>query len=300
MQDDHSVSHFIKYNNAVPLILGALFLSTSATLAASPEVRDSVYSSAAEIKNIDNSYLISVNLDEYPFSMRVTSVEEDEEWYYLSYELDTIDVLDGAWQDVTYQKVLRVSKALLRDGDLRIYAETELAQVRDQEFRLLSEAKERESGKGITQKTVATVHTGLIGRLIEPSEETLPFYQPPVAEQAKDDPLRVKKPIALVTWDANAKKEDPAAKENDENTGPRDYCPDMAGIQETPLPCHTLVPPSEPPPAVEPPAEEPAPEPMPEPEPEPEPAPTPTPAPEPTPEPAPEEETGTGDSAITP
>ncbi len=288
MQDDHSVSHFIKYNNAVPIVLGALFLSTSATLAASPEVRDSVYSSATEIRNIDNSYLFSVDLDNYDFSMRVTGIQEDAEWYYLSYEFDTIDVLDGAWKALTYEKVLRVSKALLRDGDLRAYAEVELAQVRDQEIRLLSEAKERESRDGMTQKTVATVHTGLVGKLIEPSEETLPFYLPPAEELAKNDPLRVKKPQALVTWDENAK---PAPGEETDEREPRPQTPPNVTVN-TPVPTATTT--------------EPTPEPTPEPEPTPTPEPDPVPQPEPEPSPEPnepapaQEEGGATESGDTP
>jgi hypothetical protein len=275
-----ALAHFIKYNNAVPIILGLLFFSTSATFAAVPAVRDSVYSSATEVRSVDNSFLLSADLDDYDFSMRVTAVSEDAEWFYIDYELDTVDIADAAWQAVTYDKTLRISKALLRGGDLRAYAESELAQVRDQERQLLTEAKEREKKNGLSQKVVATVYKGLVGKLIAPDEETAPYYQPSPEEQAKNDPLRVKNPKPLITWDENAKvivpkppmpPSTPQDPTPEEGSGTPEEGPETPGDEPpaTTTP-PTETPPEEPPAEEEPPIEEPSPEPEPQPEPEPE------------------------------
>lgn len=276
---DSRIAHFIKYNNTIPIVLGLLFFSTSATFAAVPAVRDSFYSSETEIRSADNSYLLSVNIESYDFSMRITRVSEDSDWYYVDYDFDTIDVVDAAWQSVTYQKTLRVSKALLRGGDLRAYAESELSQVRDQERQLLTEAKEREKKNGLSQKVVATVYTGLVGKLITPDEETAPYYQPTPEEQAKNDPLRVKNPKPLVTWDENAKVIVPKAPlppglpqdpTPGEGSGTPDEGPEAPGDEPpaTTTP-PTDTPPEEPPVEEEPPVVETVPEPEPEPEPEP-------------------------------
>ena len=70
----HAVATFIKYNNTVPIVLGVLFLGTSGALAASPAVRDSVYTSTQSTKSVDNSYIRTVNLDSFPFTVLITSL----------------------------------------------------------------------------------------------------------------------------------------------------------------------------------------------------------------------------------
>jgi hypothetical protein len=275
MEKENGMVHFIKYNNAIPIALGFLFLSTTATFAAVPAAREAVYATETSVRSVDNSYIIGANLARYDFSMRVTSITEDADWYYLLYQMDTIDVVDGVWKDTVAERELRISKALLRDGDLRAYAESELAQVEYAERERLKKTQEYEKRLGISQKMVATVYTGLVGKLIEPDTSTAPFYQPPPEKQAKNDPLAVKNPKPLVTWDANDVPE--PLPEPEEEPEPQEPPP---------------IPPSEPPATTTPPeepAEPPAEEPVPEPEPEPEPEPIPEPEPEPAPEPPPSE-----------
>lgn len=294
MDEDHSVAHFIKYNNAVPIALGLIFLSTTATFAASPEVRDAVYSSETAIRSVDNSYIVSVDLDRYSFKMRVTSVTEDDEYYYVAYDFDTIDVIDGTWSDVTLNRELRVSKALLGDGELEAYVESELAQVRDFELARLLETQQHEKRIGVTPKTVATVYSGLVGRLVRPDEETAPFYQPPAAIQDPDNPLAIKdpKPVPAVVWETEEPEEpsSPTENEGDPLLPPPDVCPDMPSLQIDPDDCAPS--PTEEPPAEEPVTEEPPVEEPPTEEPAPEPAPEPEPVPETPEEPTEEPETG--------
>lgn len=207
MEDkDRSIANFIKYNNTVPIVLGLLFFSTSATFAATPAARDAVYKAETQVASVDNRYLLATNIDSYPFSMKVTEITEDSEYYYLAYDFNTIDVVDAVWRDTTRKSVLRISKALLGNGKLQAYAESELAQVRSQEISRLNETKKLEKSIGYSQKIVATVYTGLIGKLVRPTEEIMPGYESVIA---MDDPLRVKDPVPLVTWDENNKPEPP-------------------------------------------------------------------------------------------
>lgn len=293
MQKKNSIADFIKYNNAIPIALGILFFSTSATFAANPAVRDSFYASQTVVQSVDNSYLLEADIEDYPFSFRIGGVTEDDDYLYVAYDFDTIDVVDSVWRDVTKQSVLRLSKALLGEGNLRSYAESELAQVLSQERFRLTETQAYERKLGVSSKVVATEYKGLVGKLIDPKVEQVPQYE---SQIAKNDPLRVKNPQPLVTWDANAKAELVEGGEGPQDDGPRDYCPDMAGQQDLPSMCAPgATPPAQEPPGEEdPPAEEPTQsEPTPEPEPEPEPEPTLEPEPEPEPQPQPEEEDGT-------
>lgn len=270
------LAYFIKYNNAIPIALGALFFATTATFAATPAVRDAVYSSETAVRSVDNSYIRSVNLGRYPFSMRITAVAEDEQYYFLDYDFDTIDIADSAWRDVTVKKTLRIAKALLGAGDLHAYAESELGQVLDSEKQRLTETQAFERRQGASEKTVATVYRGLVGKFIDSSEDAFPAYQPPPLEQNEENPLAIKNPKPLITWDENAIASE--APQTEGEAGRRkeftDLCPDKPGIQLAAREC----PPAEPPLGDTPPEEttstpeDPVPAENPEPSPEPEPA----------------------------
>jgi hypothetical protein len=260
--EKNTIVEFIKYNNAVPIILGILFLSTGVTMAASPTVRDAVYKTESQVQSIDNSYLLSVNLATYPFSMRITRITQDDEYYYLEYDFNTIEIHDSAWKDVIHKSTLRLSKSLLRGGDLEAYAESELAQVREHEMQRLKETQSYEKRLGTTPKTVATIYTGLIGSLIKPTEETAPFYVPPPGLIDLHDPLNAPNALPSLTWDANAEPEEIPVREEEEQTGghnnepappPTDVCPDIEGIQINPSDCAQT---EFPPPVVEEPAQE--------------------------------------------
>lgn len=205
MKEEHYLATFIKYNNAVPIIFSLLLLTGGGAFAATnPDVQQSIYSASTQVRSIDNSYITSVNLKSHPFSARITSVTQDDDYYYLAYDLSTIDVVDYVWRDVTKQNVLKVSKALLGSGKLADYAETELAQVRAGELRRLLETQAYERKLGVSQKVVATAYKGLVGKFITPTSETLPVYEPPAGPQDADNPLAVEDPQPLTTWDANA------------------------------------------------------------------------------------------------
>ncbi|MBY0110632.1 hypothetical protein K2Y00_01340 [Patescibacteria group bacterium] len=224
MEQKNSIAHFIKYHNAVPIALGFIFLSMTATFAASEEARELVYDEEAVVRSVDNSYILSVNVEDYNLRMRITEIAEDGEYYYLTYEFDTIDVMDYVWKDVTVTKELRIAKALLGDGDLEVYAESELAQVRAAELARLKETQTLERAIGERQKIVATVYSGLVGKFIEPKVEQIPQYTVPALE---NDPLFVENPVPLVTWDANAEREESEVEE-EENPEPTQ--------EETPAP----------------------------------------------------------------
>lgn len=289
-EHEGKVVQFLKYNNTVPIILGILFLSTSATLAASPEVRDAVYSAQSQVRSVDNSYITSVNLDTFPFAVKVTGVTEDDYYYYIAYDLRTIDIADYVWQAVTKTDTMKIHKDSLRGGELKDYADVEFAQIRNRELQRLIQTQEYERALGTSQKTVATAYTGVIGKFVEPNEETLPFYQPPPELQDTDSSLALKNPVPLVTWDENAQPEpvgivveepsdEPSNNENPTEPEPTepDACPDIEGTQASVEECpgQPEEPVTEEPPVEQPPVEEPVVETPPEetPQPEPEPGP---------------------------
>lgn len=174
-----SLVRFIKYNNTVPIVLGVLFLSFGGALAASPDVRDAVYSETTAVQSIDNTYIAGKNLSSYTPTVQITGVTEDAEYYYVTYTFTTIDVVDYVWRDVVKSETMRVAKAALGNRDLGLYVTEQLKQVIDRNISYLREVQEIER-RQVTQKTVATQYSGLIGTLLSDSTDILPGYTPVV------------------------------------------------------------------------------------------------------------------------
>ncbi len=171
--------HFLKYHNAVPIIMGALFLSFGGALAASPEVRDAIYDETATVESIDNTYIANKDLASFTPTVRITGVTEDEEQYYVTYTLTTIDVIDYVWKDTTKDRTMTVAKAAIAGRDLGLYVTEQLRQVIDREISYLGEVQEIERQQ-VSQKTVATAYSGLIGAFLDETTEVLPGYVPVV------------------------------------------------------------------------------------------------------------------------
>ena len=177
---------FIKYHNALPIGLSFFLLSVSGALAASPELRNDlskgVVSATESLIAIDNSYIASVDLETYTPRIEIKNVTEDETSYYVEYVLTTIDLADGVWRDVGKEETMNVAKDALGGKDLGLYVTRQLAEVSDAEMERLRGTQQFERQNGVTQKTVATAYSGLIGKYLDPKEEVLPGYMPVIPE----------------------------------------------------------------------------------------------------------------------
>ncbi len=174
--------HFFKYDNTIPIALGllTLFLGAGGAFAASPDVRDAMFSSATVVRTVDNSYIVSANLDSFMPRVQIIGVTEDGEHYYVAYTLATIDIVDYVWRDTIKSETMKVSKADLGGRDLGLYVTRQLKEVIDWQVAHLRETQEFEKKVGITPKVVATEYSGLIGKFLDPNEEELPGYTPVV------------------------------------------------------------------------------------------------------------------------
>lgn len=172
--------NFLIYNNTVPLILGFVFLGTTATFAASEDAREVVLSSEQSLTSVDNTFIRNVNLDTYTVEVSVNSVEEDGEYYYISYLISSVGLVDGVWQPTTEERILEISKASLGDNDLGLLVSKELSDIYESERRLLQETQEIEKKIGRTDKVVTTKYDGIVGRRLDPENQVFPGYDPVV------------------------------------------------------------------------------------------------------------------------
>ncbi len=175
---------FFKYNNLVPITLGVVFLGAGAAAAATPEVRDAaaaaVLSQQQEVISIDNTYIAGKDLATYAPRAQILGVTEDEDNYYVSYVLATIDLKNYVWMDVQKNEVMKVSKPDLGPyRDLGVYVTQQLKQILDRELAYLKNVQEKER-KQVSQAVVATTYGGLVGQFLDTNMETLPGYTPVV------------------------------------------------------------------------------------------------------------------------
>ena len=170
--------HFLQYHNAVPIALGLVFLGSGITFAATNP--DAIYSTEQEVISIDNTYLVDKDLAAYTPTVEIQGVTEDEEQYYVAYAFNTIDLEDYVWRDVSKEGMLKVSKADLGPyRDLGVYVTEQLKQLISRELARLTETQDFER-KQVSQKVVATIYGGLVGKMLNATTETLPGYTPVV------------------------------------------------------------------------------------------------------------------------
>jgi len=178
------IINFIKYHNAFVIGLGVVLLITASVLAASENARNVVIGKKiVEIQGVDNSQLLSADLDNFDFNLQIINVNEDEDNYYVDYKFNTLALKDNVWQKVTKTKRLTVSKQVLGNRDLGLYLQEELGEVIDYELAYLKKAQAIERSKGRTTLTASVKYTGLIGLVLDVKNKILPSYEPVVQEE---------------------------------------------------------------------------------------------------------------------
>lgn len=173
---------FIKYNNAFTIIFVLCFFSFGITYAASPTVRDSVYSSQETVVSIDNKAIVSADLDNLDFNLRIGSITEDGKDYFVAYSYQTLAIENSVWQNKEVNKTLTVDKEALDGKDLGLYVAKQLGENIDYELSYLKRVKKLEQDKGESQKVVTVEYSGLIGKLLNPEEKVIEGYSPVIPE----------------------------------------------------------------------------------------------------------------------
>jgi len=180
------LTHILAYHNIVPIGFMALFLSFGITLAASPDARGSIVSKNISARSVDNSYILSKDLEAFNPQLGIISIQEDESFYYVSYFYNTISIQDYVWKEGVIENTLSVSKQALGGGDLGEYVAKELREVLDSKYSYLKEVQKIERQNGLSNKVVSTTYSGLIGKFIKSSEEEFEGY---VSVVKKDDKI---------------------------------------------------------------------------------------------------------------
>lgn len=186
-----SILEFIKYNNAVPLILAVLMLGTGVAFAANPAVREALFPTdsgpigpppAAEAR-----VLLATDPKDFDMAFHIDSVIEAGESYRIGYSYRTFEVANNVWQVVSKTKELDIPKTLLGKRDLGLYAAEQIGQVMDREIAYLSEVR-TQALKPELKTSVSREYAGLVGRSLDTEERRFDGYKPVVkeAEEAEE------------------------------------------------------------------------------------------------------------------
>lgn len=172
------ISNFIQYHNSFTIAVMVIFMGASVSFAANPELRQGVLAEKETVRSIDNTYVVNTDFNVYDWGVKVNSVTEDTEQYYVDYTYYTIEVKDYIWQPIPVVDSVKISKKELGARDLGLYVADQLGQVTDRQTSYLKEVQKKEKKNGIAQKVVAVEYSGLVGQFLSADEKTFDGYQP--------------------------------------------------------------------------------------------------------------------------
>lgn len=166
-----SLTHFIQYNNAVPLVLSFLLLGAGATFASTEAGQGALIGRQETVVSVDNSFLLAKNLIDWSPKVTVTNVVKEGSQYIVTYSLETIDVDSYIWRDVVKTQEMRVDEeVLVKYIDLAAYVQFQLKDVVVGEKDRLVRTQEIQKD-ALTPKTTVISYTGLIGAVL--TEDTV-------------------------------------------------------------------------------------------------------------------------------
>lgn len=203
------IVQFIKYNNAFTIIF-ALVLFSAGGAFANEKVRDAVIGQTIITKNgTDNTQIISANLDDFDMGLKIKSVKEDAQFYYVNFDYNAIDAKDGVWQTVKKEKNLNVLKTRLGDMDLGFYLAEELKQLTEQEMAYMKEVQSIEKNKGAQKQVESVEYTGLKGLVFDNETKEIVGYEPiKEQENQKAEVFGVFNPSSKTEEEKNPEKDE--------------------------------------------------------------------------------------------
>jgi len=176
-----NIIHFIKYNNGFILLMGMIFLVTGSTFASETVSNAVIGQTTEEVEGVDNTALLALSVPSLSQEMRIISVNEDAEYYYVTYTFTTFDIVENVWQDTEKSGVLKIEKRALGGSvDLGLYVQKELQQLMESQRTYLADVQKKEKANGETKRKKTTKYSGLKGLVLDSETEELPGYRPVV------------------------------------------------------------------------------------------------------------------------
>ncbi|MFT7507308.1 MAG: hypothetical protein ACI92I_000451 [Acidimicrobiales bacterium] len=181
--------HFVLYNNTFTLIIAFLILSGGTALAANEDLRkevvSSIISSESKTSSVNNSFILRADLDNFEPAVQIVNITEDAGFYYITYELTTIDLVQGTWKETILVEDMTLEKDQVGEQDLGLFLAEEFSELVASKKLYLKEVQIFEQEIGNQEKVIITKYSGLIGRFLDDTQETFEGYDPVVEPQTK-------------------------------------------------------------------------------------------------------------------
>jgi hypothetical protein len=168
--------HFIKYNNAMVFILALIFVFGTGVFAQTEAGQEFIGEKATKVEGIDNTLLIEADLDKFNMDFKIEKIEENEEYYFVTYTYLDLVEFEGAWQYQLQEKVRKVSKKL--NKDLGEYLADELAEQYEARIKDLKSSQASAGETGVKVRSEVEAYSGLIGRGLEVAGKLFTGYEP--------------------------------------------------------------------------------------------------------------------------
>lgn len=168
--------HFIKYNNAMVLILALVFVFGTGVFAATETGQEFIGEKETKIEGIDNTLLIEADLDRLDMDFKIERITEDDDYYYVTYTFLDLVEYEDAWQYQLQEKMRKVTKNI--KIDLGAYLAEELGEQYDARIKELRIAKEKAEESGEITRVEVVAYDGLIGQTLALTGRIFTGYEP--------------------------------------------------------------------------------------------------------------------------
>jgi len=168
--------NFIKYNNAMVLILAIIFIVGTGVFAQTDAGQALIGEKQTNIEGVDNTLLLEADLDVFNMDFKIEKIEQDEKYYYVIYTyLDLVNTGD-AWDYQLMEKTRKVSKKA--DVDLGEYLAEELSEEYLARIKQLKNEQDEALDTGEEVRQEVTEYSGLIGQTLEAASKVFSGYEP--------------------------------------------------------------------------------------------------------------------------
>jgi hypothetical protein len=172
------ILHFIKYNNATVIILAVILILGGGALAAGPEA---IGQKQTSVQGVDNTALLAADPENFNMDFKIENIEQDGEYYYVTYSYLDLAILDNAWQYQLNSKTQKVSQKIKQD--IGEYMAKFLAKHHEARMRELKQEKSQAEAQGLEKREQVTEYSGLIGKTLDVVAAVFPGYEPVVKRE---------------------------------------------------------------------------------------------------------------------
>ena len=178
-----SLTGFIKYNNATVIILAVILILGGGALAAGPEA---IGQKQTSVQGVDNTALLAADPENFNMDFKIENIEQDGEYYYVTYSYLDLVMLDNAWQYQLNSKTQKVSQKIKQD--IGEYMAKFLAKHHEARTRELKQEKSQAEAQGLEKREQVTEYSGLIGKTLDVVAAVFPGYEPVVKVEMPSPP----------------------------------------------------------------------------------------------------------------